>query len=187
MKRLLFLLMLLGSPALYAQQPPSPTGRVLTSRQTIKYIAVDYPGGRKRFFAGDEFVFKAKGQSRKIRDNIFAVTDSTLVFADFSEITNQQEYTEYRLEDIRKVYFMKGSSLATQAGYLLPAAGALYFIMDFFSPVWNKEFKGAPLRVTPSTAVVSGGLIGLGALCYKSTHKAMKIGNRHRLKVLQTF
>ncbi|WP_420155388.1 hypothetical protein [Siphonobacter sp.] len=187
MKRLLFLLAILWAPALYAQQPPSSTGRAMTSRQTIRYIAVDYPGGRKRFFAGDEFVFKAKGQSGKIRDNIFAVTDSTLVFADFSEITNQQEYTEYRLSDIRKVYFMKGSSLATQAGYLLPAAGALYFIMDFFGPVWNRELKGSSLELTSSTAIVSGGLIGLGALCYKSTHKAMKIGHRNRLKVLQTF
>ncbi len=196
MKWILFLLSCLSATTLLAQTPTTEEllrksnpsmGRALTSNQSVKYMAVDYPGGRKRFFAGDEIVFKAKGQSGKIRDNIFAVTDSTVVFADFSEITNQNEFIEYRLDQIRKVYFMNGGGLAVQAGYLLPVAGALYFVMDFFSPVWNQEFKGAPLTVKPSTAIVSGGLLGLGALCYKSTHKALKIGNRNRLRILKTM
>ncbi|WP_307143328.1 hypothetical protein [Siphonobacter sp. SORGH_AS_1065] len=196
MKWIILLLTTFSATALWAQSPSTEEllrkanpsmGRALTAHQSVKYIAVDYPGGRKRFFVGDEIVFKAKGQSGKIRDNIFAVTDSTVVFADFSEITNQNEFVEYRLDQIRKVYFMNGSGLAVQAGYLLPIAGALYFVMDFFSPVWNQEFKGAPLQLKTSTAIVSGGLFGLGALCFKSTHKALKIGNRNRLRILKTM
>lgn len=162
-------------------------GRALTSRQPVKYLAVDYPGGRKRFFMGDELVMKVKGSRKKIRDNVFAVTDSSVVFAEYSEITNRQEYVEYPLKDIRKVYFLQGGGLAMQAGYLLPFAGAGYFVLDYFGPLWNQEMKGAPLKATPSTFIVSGGLIALGGIAYKSTHKALRIGHRNRLKVLQTF
>lgn len=162
-------------------------GRALTSRHPVKYLAVDYPGGRKRFFTGDELVMKVKGSRKKIRDNVYAVTDSSVVFAEFSEITNRQEYVEYPLKDIRKIYFLKGGGLAMQAGYLLPFAGVGYFVLDYFGPLWNQEMKGAPLEITPSTILVSGGLMALGGIAYKSTHKALRIGNRNRLKVLQTF
>ncbi|MFT4033302.1 MAG: hypothetical protein QM669_12845 [Siphonobacter sp.] len=197
MKYFLGIILLLTGLGTSAQQPDTPEerllktaptqGRALTSRQSVKYLAIDYPGGRKRFFAGDDIVIKVRGQRGKVRDAIYAITDTSIVFAELSEITNRAELLQYPLKDVKKVYFMKDKPLVTQAGYLLPLAGALYFVMDVFSPVWNKELKGAPIQVTASTAIVSGGLLGLGVFCYKNTHKALRIGNRNRIKVLRTY
>lgn len=150
------------------------------------YLALDYRGGRHRFFAGDEIRLRLHGERRSRSLSIHAFTDSSLVEQVWNEFTARPDFLEYPFRQINRVYLHRGGSLVRQAGVYLPLAGAMYILMDTFSPLWNNTYQGSKIYLSPATAAIGGGLAGLGLLARRSSRRNLKIGPANRLLLLKS-
>lgn len=170
------------------QQRNPAQSRALLAGEPVNYLALDYPGGRKRFFPGDKIKFRLRSDRTRYHDVIYGVSDSTFQFLVENPVTQRGEVLTFRLSDVRRVYTTNRVPLLSEGMVVFPAAGLLYFIMDVFHP-GNQLRRGEEFRVTRGTAIVTGGLFGLGYLGYRltfRTHRTRPDG-RHRLRVLRTY
>jgi hypothetical protein len=58
---------------------------------------------RKRFYVGDVFSFKTKGDF-VFADDIYEIKDSSFVVTALNEVTNRYEYVEIRLDEVQRIY-----------------------------------------------------------------------------------
>ncbi|AEI50715.1 hypothetical protein [Runella slithyformis] len=151
-----------------------------------RYLVLDVyrPGQirRHRFYAGDELVFKIKGQRKMIRENITSVSDSSFTFTQFNEILNEHIHTEVRLSNVRKIRIYRRIPWVTQGAYMLPVAGGIFLISDTFIYQGGLEFG---IQFTPESALIGGGIASLGFLCKRLSFPTYHVGGRHRLHVLR--
>ncbi|MCP1382323.1 hypothetical protein [Runella salmonicolor] len=174
---------ILSDRELFLKQNP----RYQTYLQTEgRYLVLDVYGmgkiKRHRFYAGDELLFKIKGQRKKIRENITSVSDSSFTFTQFNEILNEHIHTEVKLRDVRKIKIYRRIPWVTQGAYMLPVAGGIFLISDTFIYRGGLEFG---LQFTPESALIGGGIASLGILCKQLSFPTYRVGNRHRLHVLR--
>lgn len=191
-----FLLLLFGGLITHAQQ-------VLSSKELFlkqnahnqsylsydgRYLALDaYRLGRikrHRFFVGDEFAFKLKHQRKRYRETIVAISDSSFTFSHFNEILNEPIYTEIKLREVRKIQVYRRIPWVTQGAYMLPVAGGIFLLTDTFIYRGGLDFQ---MNFDPKTALIAGGISSLGIVCAKLSFPTYRIGNKHRLKVLQVY
>ncbi|MCY7350324.1 MAG: hypothetical protein LH606_06620 [Cytophagaceae bacterium] len=166
-------------------QQRNPThARALLAGKSVRYLALDYPGGRKRFFAGDRIRFRLRGARTRYDDVIQSVSDSSFSFLTFNEITQRGETVDFRLQDVANVRVTRRVPFISQGMVLFPIAGILYFVSDVFHPR-----SGSEKAITTGTAVVTGSLFGLGYLGHRLTFPTYKLkpNGRKRLKVLRTY
>lgn len=194
-----FLLLLIALPA-HAQDTPTrsveeilqqrnPTqSRALLAGESVRYLALDVPGGRVRFYPGDKIKFRLRTDRTKYRDAIQAVQDSSFTFLVENPVTLRAETLTFRLPDVDRVYVTRRVPFLSEGMVLFPAAGLIYFIADVFHP-GNRLLQGEPTRVTTGTALVTGTLFGLGFLGYKLTFQVHRThpDGRKRLRVLRTY
>lgn len=170
------------------QQRNSTQSRALLAGEAVRYLALDYPGGRKRFFPGDKIKFRLRSDRHRYHDVIYGVSDSTFQFLVENPVTQRGEVLTFRLSDVDRVYTTNRVPLLSEGRVVFPVAGLLYFIMDVFHP-GNQLRRGEEFRVTRGTAIVTGSLFGLGYLGHRltfRTHRTRPDG-RHRLRVLRTY
>lgn len=152
------------------------------------YLALDvYRLGqikRHRFFVGDEFTFKLKHHRKRYRESIVAISDSSFTFSHFNEILNEPIYTEIKLHEVRKIQVYRRIPWVTQGAYMLPVAGGIFLLTDTFLYRGGLDFQ---MNFDPKTALIAGGIASLGIVCAKLSFPTYRIGNKHRLKVLQVY
>ena len=170
-------------------QQRNPTqSRALLAGESVRYLALDVPGGRVRFYPGDNIKFRLRTDHTRHRDAIQAVQDSSFTFLVENPVTLRAETLTFRLPDVDRVYVTRRVPFLSEGMVLFPAAGLIYFIADVFHP-GNQLRRGEPYTVTTGTALVTGSLFGLGFLGYKLTfqiHRTHPDG-RKRLRVLRTY
>ena len=151
-----------------------------------RYLAMDHYGfggiKRHRFFVGDELTFKLFGQRHKFKEQITTISDSSFTFARFDVISNEMEYTEVKLREVKKLKIKRRLPWITDGIYALPIAGALFILGDVFMVV-NGVIVPA---LEPPAALVGGGIASLGILCYQLSHPSYRLGRRNQLKILRT-
>ncbi|GAB3258262.1 hypothetical protein GCM10027347_21430 [Larkinella harenae] len=151
-----------------------------------KYLALDVTGRiggfqRHRFFPNEEIKFRYNGQ--KYRDNIYQVTDTSLVLILEDPNTFLPEVTHFRLDKIQKIYIHRQIPFITQGTYLFPIAGTIFFVADVVNVSRERRSLAADPRALKTPAV----MMALGAICYKLSHPRYRINKNNRLKVMETY
>jgi hypothetical protein len=143
--------------------------------QDQRFLILDKPGHIKRFryYAGDELIFKLKGDRMKYKDVIEAVGDSTIKIRG----------ADIPLRDIKSVIRYKQGGMLDQAIYILPRAGLLYFLADTFNPV----IRGGSLEVSRSGIVVGSSFVVGGLLLKLAKKRNYRLNNFRRLRTLESF
>jgi len=142
-----------------------------------RYLALDKPSighkNRLRFYPGNDITIKLSySKFREI--TIDRLSDSSI----FSGAD------EYLLKDIKKIKYTREGSLRTQARYILPAAGLIFFLADTFNPALARHEKA---EVGPWGLKVGGSMMGVGIILNLTAKRKYKINNNRSLKVLRSF
>ncbi|MCE7039846.1 hypothetical protein [Dyadobacter sp. CY312] len=153
-----------------------------------KYIILDASpviGGfhRYRFFPGDNIKFRLNNETIRFNDMITAVKDSSFTIGIVNDALGRMDYQDILLKDIRLMKVSRRIPFVSQAAYLLPFAGLIYIGADFF----NKGLDNKRFTTDGSTIAVGGAFIATGFFCYKLSFSSLKINNRNKLKVLETY
>lgn len=146
-----------------------------------KYLALDVNyrvGGfrRYRFFEGDEFRFRARGEW--FREEIYEVTDSSFVVLMSNEVMNRDEPVTFRLNEVDKVHISRRIPFVSAAGTLFPIAGGVYLLADLIN---QQGF------VSRGTGIVTGSFILSGVIFHRLSNPRFRINKNHRLRVLKTY
>lgn len=136
-----------------------------------KFLALDKPAGREkrlRFFEGDRLTFRLKndptrysGIITRLEEQSLYIGETRVLVSDIDAVTIQNRY--------------KDSGILNSAPYMLPLAGLIYFAADGLNP-------GS--RISSSTYIVSGSLIGTGVALKLFQKKTYRINGPRRLKII---
>jgi len=153
-----------------------------------KYIILDASpviGGfhRYRFFPGDNIKFRLNNETIRFNETITAVKDSSFTIGIVNDALGRMDYQDVLLKDIRLMKVSRRIPFVSQAAYLLPFAGLIYIGADFF----NRGIDNKRFTTDGSTIIVGGAIIATGLFCYKLSFSSLKINNRNKLKVLETY
>jgi hypothetical protein len=172
---------------IFQQRNPNQS-RALLAGESVRYLALDHPGGRYRFFPGDAIKFRLRTDHRRYNDLIQSVGDSAFYFLVENPVTQRGESVAFRLSDVDRVYTTRRVPFLSEGMVLFPAAGLIYFIADVFHP-GNQLRRGEGASLTTGTAIVTGTFFGLGFLGYKLTFQVHHLypGGKRRLRVLRTY
>jgi hypothetical protein len=199
---IIFFLLSLGSFHAWSQEHYD-TEKALTSEELFlkqnsshrvigtpgqKYIILDASpviGGfhRYRFFPGDNIKFRLKNETIRFNETIASVKDSSFSIGIVNDAVARVDYQEILLKDIRLMKVSRRIPFVSQAAVLLPFAGLIYVGADFF----NKGIDNKRFTTDGSAVIVGGALVATGLFCYKLSFSSLKINNRNRLKVLETY
>ncbi len=170
------------------QQRSPNQSRALLAGESVRYLALDHPGGRVRFFPGDRIKFRLRTDRQRYNDVVQTVGDSAFYFLVENPVTQRGETLTFRLADVNRVYTTRRVPFLSEGMILFPVAGLIYFVADVFHP-GNQLRRGEGVSVTPGTALVTGTLFGLGILGYKLTFQVHRLNpdGRRRLRVLRTY
>lgn len=170
------------------QQRNPNQSRALLAGESVRYLALDVPGGRVRFYPGDRIKFRMRSDRTRYHDAIQAVQDSSFTFLVENPVTLRAETVPFRLRDVDRVYVTRRVPFLSEGMVLFPAAGLVYFLSDVFHP-GNRTRGGEEPRITTGTALITGSLFGLGFLGYKLTFQVHRVhpDGRKRLRVLRTY
>ncbi len=150
-----------------------------------RYLALDvYRWGgitRHRYFVGDQLRFKLKGKPKRFNETIVAISDSSFTIARFNDILNENEYTEIKFPEIRKIRVYRRIPWVTQGAYMLPIAGGIFLLSDTFIYKGGMEFA---VQFDPKSALIGGGIASLGLLCKRLSFPTYHL-KRHRLHTLR--
>lgn len=204
MKKLLILLVsaLLVFQVAQAQDHYDPS-KTLTSEELLlrkeasnrvftqpgqRYLVLDANpllGGplRVRFFTGDNIKFKVRNKSGYLVEPIAEITDSTFSIAVVNEAEQRMFFKPIPFSQVRRVKKYRRIPWVSEGTFLLPLAGVIYAAADLVNPgVDNKRWT-----TDSGAAWVGGSLVAAGFICYKFSFPSYKIGERNRLKTLQTY
>lgn len=153
-----------------------------------KYLILDASpllGGfhRYRFFPGDNIKFRMHNETIKFNETIATVKDSSFTIGIINEAVGRMDYQDILLKDIRLMKVSRRIPFVSQAAVILPLAGLIYIGADFF----NKGIDNRRYTTDGSSLIVGGALMATGFVCYKLSFSSLKINNRNRLKVLETY
>lgn len=166
----------------------NPQYRAIFTKDDGRYLVLDVLKmgkiRRYRFFIGDELIFSTKNKSKKSKETIMAISDSSFTYSNYNEILAEYEHTEVKLSEVRKIRLSRNIPFVTQGAFMLPAAGAVLLLTDTFIYRGGVDFK---LQFDPKTAVIAGGIASLGILCAKVSVPKYRVGGRHQLKVLKVY
>ena len=163
-------------------------GTRLVTKPGQRYMVVDHNNlisgfHRYRFFPGETMKFRLKDSSIKFNEHIGEVSDSSFTFLMVNEAVGSVEHREVLLKDINKIKTVRRIPFITEAGVLLPIAGLVYIAADFF----NKGIDNKRFTTDGQSLAIGGGLMVGGLICYKATISTIKIGNKNKIKILQTY
>jgi hypothetical protein len=204
MRQTLFILIIfsLGNSLTYAQDHYDPN-KALSSEELFlkqngtnriismpgqKYLALDafsWIGGfhRYRFFPGDNLKFRMKNETIRFDETISSVGDSSFTIGIVNEAAVRMDYQKIPLKEVKLLKVHRRIPFVSQAAALFPLAGLLYIGADFF----NKGTDNKRYTTDPSSLVVGGAFMVSGLICYKLTFSSLKINNKNKLKVLETY
>ena len=171
MKLKLFLfLFLLNSTSLLAQILPK-------TESFVRCLSLQMTGRKKNvhFFEDDDIIIKTKLTRKKQHFQILRMTDSSFFYSPYHETNTIFDLQELKFKDIKKVYlpsdessfFLKGASVLKPAGLMLLTFDVL------------NQLKNPAVKINPTVAGVSAGLIGVSYLTKVLTNRNYRINKRH--------
>ncbi|MCF2446306.1 hypothetical protein L0657_20275 [Dyadobacter sp. CY345] len=136
---------------------------------------------RYRFFPGDQVKFRMHNENIRFKTAIVSISDSSFTIA--NEATGKMDSREIMLKDVRLIKVSKRIPFITEASYYFPIAGILYIGADFV----NKGVDDKRFTTDASAFIVGGALMAAGFVCYKLSFASIKINDRNKLKVMETY
>ena len=138
--------------------------------------------GKKRnvyFFEGDYIMLKTTSNHKKHDFQILRMTDSSFFYSPYGETNTIFDLSELKFKDIKKVYLQRTkSSFFLQGAKILKPAGVMLFSFDILNQLGNSTVK-----INPTIAGVSVGLIGVSYLVKVLTNQNYRINKRHFFRV----
>ncbi|WP_229216707.1 hypothetical protein [Dyadobacter sp. 3J3] len=158
----------------------------ITGKKGQKYLVLDFRPGigkfrRYRFFVGDQVRFRIHNEKIRFKSVIAGITDSSFTIT--NKASDIMDYQEIPLKNLRLIKVSKRIPFVTEAAYYFPMAGLLYIGADFV----NKGTDGERFSSDASAFIVGGALMAAGFVCYKLSLASIKVNDRNKLKVMETY
>lgn len=134
--------------------------------------------GKKRnvyFFEGDNIIVKLQKDHKKHNFQILRLTDSSFFYSPYQEQNTIFDLQELKFKEIKKIYLGGNNNPISLRGTgILGGAGVILFTIDVLN-----QLKNPPVKINPTIAVLSAGLIGISYLIKVLTNQNYKINKRH--------
>jgi len=134
--------------------------------------------GKKRnvyFFEGNNIIVKLHRDAKKHNFEILRLTDSSFFYSPYQEQNAIFDLQELKFKDIKKIYLGSNNNPISLRGTgILGGAGLTLFTIDVLN-----QLKNPPVKINPTIAGVSAGLIGLSFLIKVLTNQNYRINKRH--------
>lgn len=151
------------------------------SEQFIRCLSLQMTGKKKNvyFFEGDNITVKTIAAHKKQEFQILRMTDSSFFYSPYNETNTIFDLQELKFRDIKKVYLQnQKSSFFLSGSKILKPAGVMLFTFDILN-----QLKNQTVKINPTIAGVSAGLIGVSYLVKILTSQNYKISKRHFFRV----
>jgi hypothetical protein len=141
-----------------------------------RFLALEKSGYRKRlrFYIGDEFHFKLKGE-KLIQKGTITDIQSKGIFINGLEVP---------LTEISAVILYKDSPFLAQARTYLPLAGLGYFLLDAINPVIVGRES---LKIRTGATLIGSGFTLSGLLLHLLKKRTIKLNKRKYLKTILDY
>ena len=166
---------LIDSISAFSQTQPNP-------EQFVRCLSLQMTGKKKNvhFFEGDDIILKSNSNSKKQNFQILRMTDSSFFYSPYNETNTTFDLKELKFKDIKKVYLGDSKNPISMRGFgALGGAGVLLLTIE----VLNQLKNGQTLKINPTIAGVSAGLIGVSYLIKVLTNRNYKINKRHFFRI----
>jgi hypothetical protein len=134
--------------------------------------------GKKKnvyFFEGDNIIVKTVSDNKKHNLQILRMTDSSFFYSPYHETNTIFDLKELKFNNIKKVYLSGNKNPISMRGTgILGGAGLMLFTIDILN-----QLKNDSVKINPTIAGVSAGLIGVSYLIKVLTNRNYRINKRH--------
>ncbi|MDQ6480321.1 hypothetical protein [Dyadobacter sp. LHD-138] len=138
---------------------------------------------RYRFFPGDKIKFRLRNEKIRFNEIIASITDSSFTIGITNEAASRMDYQEIPFKNIRLIKVSRRIPFVTEAAIYFPMAGLIYIGAAFV----NKGVDDKHFTTDASALIVGGALMAAGLVCCKLSFSGIKINDRNKLKVLETY
>lgn len=172
--KFLSILLLLNSTSAFSQILPK-------TESFVRCLSLQMTGKKRNiyFFEGDNITIKTISDHRKHDFQMLRMTDSSFFYSPYNETNTIFDLKELKFKDIKKVYLPKDKSsfLLKSMGILKPS-GVMLFAFDILN-----QLKNPTVKINPTIAGVSAGLIGVSYLVKALTNQNYRINKRHFFRI----
>jgi hypothetical protein len=147
-------------------------GSLSISGQELKILILEKVGSKHRitYGIGDRIILKLKGEDYDLKEEIVDMTDSLLIFRDFSISINSIQYV--------KTVHTKGF-LSPSNGPKIMIAGVLLFLADIVNQTLVQDDS---YEFSSGVAIASVSMIGFGGLLMRFKYRKFKPGKNKRIR-----
>ena len=132
---------------------------------------------RFRFYRGNSFEFKVKGNKERFKTKIEGVSKTQLGILGGS----------IPLASIDKIYVRNPGWFIHQGAAILPIAGLGYFALDMLNPAIDDNPGSKPFTIHREAVIISGSLLLTGIILKFFKKRVFKINKRRVLKPMIKF
>ena len=172
--RYLLIIFLINSIPAFSQILPK-------TESFIRCLSLQMTGKKKNiyFFEGDNIIVKTISDHKKQNFQISRMTDSSFFYSPYNEANTIFDLKELKFRDIKKVYLGGSKNPISMRGTgTLGGAGVMLFTFDILN-----QLKNPTIKINPTIAGVSVGLIGVSYLIKVLTNRNYRINKRHFFRI----
>ena len=172
--KLIPILILLNSITAFSQILPK-------TEPFVRCLSLQMTGKKKNvyFFEGDNIIVKTFLDRKKHDFQILRMTDSSFFYSPYQEQNTIFDLQELKFREIKKVYLQNNkSSFLLRSTSVLKPAGVMLFTFDILN-----QLKNPAVKINPTIAGVSAGLIGVSYLIKILTNQNYRINKRHFFRI----
>ncbi len=143
----------------------------------VRCLSLQMTGKKKNvyFFEGDNIIVKTISDHKKHNFQILRLTDSSFFYSPYHETNTIFDLKELKFTDIKKVFLGGNKNPISMRGTgILGGAGMMLFTIDILN-----QLKNDSVKINPTIATVSAGLIGISYLVKVLTNQNYRINKRH--------
>ena len=143
----------------------------------VRCLSLQMTGKKKNvyFFEGDNITVKTISDRKKYNFQILRMTDSSFFYSPYNETNTIFDLKELKFKEIKKVYLQQQkSSFFVQGAKILRPAGVMLFAFDILN-----QLKNPKVKINPTIAGTSVGLVGISYLVKVLTNQNYRINKRH--------
>ena len=169
--KFLLIVFFLHSITTFSQIPPK-------TEPFVRCLSLQMTGKKKNvyFFEGDNIIVKTISDHKKRNFQILRMTDSSFFYSPYQETNTIFDLKEVKFKDIKKVYLSNSKNPISMRGTsALGGAGILLLTIE----VLNQLKNGEKVKINPTIAGTSVGLIGVSYLVKVLTNQNYRINKRH--------
>jgi hypothetical protein len=147
------------------------------SESFVRCLSLQMTGRKKNisFFEGDNIIINTVSDRKKHNFQILRMTDSSFFYSPYQEQNTIFDLQELKFKDIKKIYLGGNNNpIAFRGTGILGGAGVILFTIEVLN-----QLKNTPVKINPTIAGVSAGLIGVSYLIKVFTNQNYRINKRH--------